>query len=204
MAIKDWDGSAWHEIGKVYDYNGSVWSQIGKVYDNNGTANSLIYTSEYNIMTGSNNYTGGWIMCSGPYVQWGSMTNYGSSLAVGTYAGQHGNNNGACDIRSGSTIGLSGFSTLHFTISSYSGGFYKSRLGVSTVAQNGTSALGNSDAFLDNSAVYKTQRNVFFTGNGAYTMNISDLSGGYYIFIGGVNSTYGSSKSFVISNIYLT
>ena len=204
MPIYDNDGTTSHEIGKLYDNNGSANAQIGKVYDNNGTANSLIYTSEYNIMTGSNNYTGGWIVCSGPYVQWGSMTNYGSSLAVRTYAGQHGDNNGACDIRSGGTIDLSGFSTLHFTISSYSGGFYKSRLGVSTVAQNGTSAFGNSDAFLDNSGVYKTQRNVFFTGNGTFTMNIGDLSGGYYIFIGGVNSTYGSSKSFVISNIYLT
>ena len=46
MAIKDWDGSAWREIGKVYNHNGSVLSQIGKVYDNNGTTNSLIYSAE--------------------------------------------------------------------------------------------------------------------------------------------------------------
>lgn len=49
MAINDYDGTSYHEIGKVYDYNGTTYSQIGKVYDNNGTTSSLIYSASVTV-----------------------------------------------------------------------------------------------------------------------------------------------------------
>ncbi len=202
MPIYDNDGTASREIGKLYDHNGSANTQIGKVYDNNGSANSLIYTSEYNIVTASNEYTGGWIVCSGTYLSTGSVTNSGSSLTVSTWGGSSGWSYGSGDVRSGSTINLSGFNTLYFTISSITAGFYKARLGITTAAQNGSSLAGNTDYFWENGGVYKTQRHVAFTAAGSYSMNISDLSGGYYIFIGGVNGGFGS-KSIVVTNLYL-
>jgi len=46
MPIQDWDGSASHEIGKVYDYDGTTIHPIGKVHDYDGTTSSLIYSAE--------------------------------------------------------------------------------------------------------------------------------------------------------------
>lgn len=51
MAIKDFDGTAYHEIGKIADWDGTTHHQIGKVYDWNGAAHSLIYSSEQEILT---------------------------------------------------------------------------------------------------------------------------------------------------------
>lgn len=49
MPIKDYDGTTYYQIGKVYDYDGTTTYQIGKVYDNDGTSNYLIYSADYEL-----------------------------------------------------------------------------------------------------------------------------------------------------------
>lgn len=51
MAIRDYDGTAAYEIGKLRDWDGTATHQIGKVYDNDGTANHLIYSAEEVLIT---------------------------------------------------------------------------------------------------------------------------------------------------------
>lgn len=52
MPIYDNNGSANTLIGLVYDNNGSANSQIKYVYDSNGSANSLIYQSQTDFYPG--------------------------------------------------------------------------------------------------------------------------------------------------------
>ena len=203
MPIYDSDGSANREIGKAYDHNGSVNTQIGKVYDNNGSANSLIYSSDFIIIGNNRDYTSGWSVIGGPYVNWGTITDYGTSVYMKASGGSTGNYAGSGDSRTAVKIDLTGFSLLYFTLSGCEQMKW-GRVGLTTVDQNGKSGLGNHDGFLDNSCIYQTDRKVMFNGaNGNYSINVSDLNGYYYIYFGMVNNYPGPISFATLSNMYL-
>ena len=55
MAMYDWNGTTSSELGKAYDWDGTTSHQLGKGYDWDGTTNNLIYSAEtllYNRGTG--------------------------------------------------------------------------------------------------------------------------------------------------------
>ena len=51
MAIKDYDGTASHEIGKLIDFDLTAIHQTGKVCDYDGTAYHLIYQAQSDSYT---------------------------------------------------------------------------------------------------------------------------------------------------------
>ena len=51
MAIKDYDGTAYHEIGKLTDFDLTATHQTGKVCDYDGTAYHLIYQAQSDSYT---------------------------------------------------------------------------------------------------------------------------------------------------------
>lgn len=180
MAIKDYNGSAWSEIGKVYDFNGSANTQIGKVYDNNGSANTLIYTAETQFYPGT-----------GVQYLAANVGAYGDFYANVTNGENDGNKNGTvCYIQ----VNLTGINSLQIT-------------GSFSTGTGGGLGGAFSGCWLANSSQlnYGNARYPYYTiGNGAsstyYTLmwriggstatgtgttwNVADLSGTYYLCAG--------------------
>ncbi len=52
MAIYDFDGTTYREIGKSYDFDGTTYHQHGKVYDFDGTTYHLLYSAEDQLYPG--------------------------------------------------------------------------------------------------------------------------------------------------------
>lgn len=203
MPIKDANGTTYTDIKQILDANGTTYTNIAKVLDANGTTYSLIYSSDTIIIGNDKTYTSGWTKLSNGYVRSGTLTDNTSSITQKTSSGSYGNHTGGVEARSTATIDFTGFSTLYFTISNYTNGS-KGRVGVSTIAQTGN-GLNNYDIIENNTVLYKTTRNKTFTGNGTFSINISDLSGDYYIYLGLI-ATYSSGNpvgSVVYSNMYL-
>ena len=61
MPIYDYDGTASHQISRLYDAeeNSTVIHPISKVYDFDGTTLSLIYSASYEVLTPTVDNTGG-------------------------------------------------------------------------------------------------------------------------------------------------
>ena len=62
MPVKNYNGTAFSDIGKMYLFNGTGYNQISKAHSFDGTANSLIYNDEIVIVSSSSfqngyNYT---------------------------------------------------------------------------------------------------------------------------------------------------
>lgn len=203
MPIYDNDGTANREIGKLYDHNGSANTQIGKVYDNNGSANSLIYSSELILIGNNRTYTSGWSAIGGPYAGYGSVTDNGTNVLQYSTPTSWGNAAGSGNARTAALIDLTGFSTLYFTTREFWYAQY-GRVGLSRADKNGQSGLGNNDRIIDNGSVYKTDRYTAFTSAGTYSINVSDLNGNYYIYLGLIavgNSSNGTAHVYY-ENMY--
>lgn len=174
MPIYDYDGTANNEIGRVYDNDGTANHQIGKVYDNDGTANSLIYSADGNVFPDMA-WTGGG-------ANDGTVTS--SSLTVELPAGQ-GYTNSKC--YTSSKVDLTNYSKLIFVVSSFSGkgGNEEFSVGIDT-----DTTTHNHSSYYKYLAVTKT---------GTYTLDISSVTGSYYIAISVWCS--GNDRRFTVTSI---
>ena len=177
MPIYDSNGSVWSECGYVYDNNGSVYTQIGKVYDNNGTTNSLIYESNITFYPG---YTVQGTQSGG---DWGSF--YASST----------NSNGGWG-RAYIAVNLTGLNSIKITCT-YSCQNY-AQLFIGICSNFATHAYDMQlSGYIKKSAVYKTDANTApGETNKTVTLDVSDLSGTYYI---GIQAYSGSIGNAVVS-----
>ena len=171
----------------MFDNNGTSSTQIGKVFDNNGTTSTPIYTSEvmlYNAGSTSE-YAGGWqsAVISGSSFDFtiGSkleikQVNYVASTSAKIYSKQK--------------IAISGTSTLKFTYSA-------------TKAGNGTFTFAITPSTTEWD-VYDTSTNltkftrISTSGSGTASVNVSGVSGSYYVrfsvFSSNGNSTLSVTK----------
>lgn len=206
------NGTDLADIGKLYLYNGTDNAQIAKTYYNNGTDNSLIYTAEESVFQhGVSCYTAG-------YTYHGDMTlEAGSLLLIATAVyGQHG---GVINAYTEKPFDLSGVDTLSFTASSETGGtvITNSTLYVGVVqalpeADGSWAPDGWKNAEVPNSIRIINEKEVVvkLTAAGAdnYSLDVSDLSGAYYVtFCATNNHTYiqsSGSVDFTITNAILT
>lgn len=185
MALYDNNGTASTQIGKVYDNNGTTNTQIGKIYDNNGTTSSLIYTADQTFFNGTTacDYTGGW---AGKCVTGTSVafTTSGASLSMQqtNYA-----DTTAAKIISNNPIAISGASTLKFTYSATRAGNGVFTFGITTV----TTDWDVYDTATNLTKYYRISAG----GSGTASVNISGISGSYYIRMSVFDSTGNSTLS---------
>lgn len=182
MPIFDHNGTASTQIGKVFDNNGTASTQIGKVFDNNGTANTLIYSSDMTLFDAGKTveYTGGWNTA----ISSGASFNFivGKKLQIQqiNYLAST-----SAKIISKAKIAISGFSTLKFTYTATKGG-------------NGTFTYGISPVTTDWD-VYDTATNLTkytrlsSSGSGTASVNVSGVSGSYYVRFSVFGSTDNST-----------
>lgn len=190
MPIYDNDGTTTYQIGKLYDNDGTTSTQIGKVYDNNGTANTLIYSSDMTLFDAGKTveYTGGWNTA----IYTGTSFNFivGQKLQIQqiNYAAST-----SAKIISKAKIAISGFSALKFTYTATKGG-------------NGTFTYGISPVTTDRD-VYDTDTNLTkytrlsASGSGTASVNVSGVSGSYYVRLSVFDSTGNSTLS--VTKIWL-
>nr|DAP22400.1 MAG TPA: hypothetical protein [Bacteriophage sp.] len=190
MPVHDHNGTTSTQISKIYDNNGTTSTQIGKVYDNNGTANTLIFSSDMTLFDAGKTveYTGGW---NTAIVSGASFTFIvGQQLKIQqiNYAAST-----SAKIISKAKIAISGFSTLKFTYTATKGG-------------NGTFTFGLSPVTTDWD-VYDTAANLTryarlsTGGSGTASVNVSGISGSYYVRLSVFGSTGNSTLS--VTKIWL-
>ena len=190
MPICDNNGVTSTQIGTIYDNNGTTSTQIGKVYDDNGTANTLIYSSDMTLFDAGKTveYTGGWNTA----ISNGASFNF----IVGKKLQIHQINylaSTSAKIISKAKIAISGFSALKFTYTATKGG-------------NGTFTFGLSPVTTDWD-VYDTAANLTryarlsTGGSGTASVNVSGLSGSYYVRFSVFGSTGNSTLS--VTKIWL-
>ena len=190
MPIHDHNGTISAQISKIYDNNGTTSTQIGKVYDNNGTANTLIFSSDMTLFDAGKTveYTGGW---NTTIVSGASFTFIvGQQLKIQqlNYAAST-----SAKIISKAQIAISGFSTLKFTYTATKGG-------------NGTFTFGITTVTTDWD-VYDTSTNLTrfarlsASGSGTASVNVSGISGSYYVRLSVFGSTGNSTLS--VTKIWL-
>lgn len=160
MPIYDYDGTANNEIGRVYDNDGTANHQIGKVYDNDGTANSLIYSADGNVFPDMA-WTGGG-------ANDGTVTT--SSLQVILPEGSS-KTNSSC--RTASKVDLTNYSKLTFVVSQFNKGSGSGTPQFSLGIDSDTTTHAH-DSFYKYVKVTKT---------GTYTLDVSGVSGSYYVAI---------------------
>lgn len=173
MPIYDYDGTTRYQIGKVYDYDGTARYQIGKVYDHDSTASHLIYTADT------------------PYFDGGAVVpftkdEYYSTITIGsTIYAKHGNQTAASTVRTTNKQDLTNISKITFTFSSVvNNGNAICRIAVG-------SATGGS-VFVSNSNDWTVYKDI--SAAGTYSLDVSGLSGSYYIkIVQGVSTAYNSS-----------
>ena len=190
MPIHDHNETTSTQIGAIYDDNGTTLTQIGKVYDNNGTANTLIYSSDMTLFDAGKTveYTGGWNTA----ISSGASFNFivGKKLQIQQINSAAST---SAKIISKAKIAISGFSALKFTYTATKGG-------------NGTFTFGLSPVTTDWD-VYDTAANLTryarlsTGGSGTASVNVSGVSGSYYVRFSVFGSTGNSTLS--VTKIWL-
>lgn len=176
MPIYDSNGTTSTQIGKVYDSNGTTSTQIGKVYDNNGTTNSLIYEASITYFPG---YTVQGAQSGG---SWGSF-----------YANTSNSNGGWA--RAYLTVNLTGINSLKLTCTYSYNPYTQLFIGICSNFENHAYNM-QINGYIKKSVVTKTDTSEKGTTNVTATINVSDLSGTYYI---GIQAYSGSSGNASVS-----
>lgn len=133
MSIKDWDGTANHEIVKLYDWDGTTSHQLGKGYDWDGTTNSLIYSAEVIVVPNTTDYPSS-VYNTSLLGTGGTLNVTDTGATVNTWQTAKGRVHLAC-----LPIDCTGFTTLTYTAydNSNGDGNYKTTIGFGTaVAEN--------------------------------------------------------------------
>lgn len=216
MPIYDNDGTTEYEIGKVYDYNGTTWNQIGKIYDNDGTTDTLIYNAEAVVIGPNADYTGGWTLHTGLYLDMTAST--GSITSSGLYnmkcVGSYGNHDGAVNVYSTEAIDLTAWDTLTLTYyihgSDVGGPPPEYRLILANNTSDYTFYGGNSAGLKGDVIHYQ---GVSDDGAGVLnttltaTIDISSYSGAYYLDLyarAGLFSTSGKTAQWDVTGLVLS
>lgn len=151
------------QIKKRYAHNGTTAKQVKKKYAHNGTTAVLVYSADGNIF---------------PDMAWtGQGANTGtvssSSLKVILPRGS-GKTNSSC--RTTSKVDLTNYSKITFVVSQY----------------NNVSSGGHFSVGIDNDTTTHTQDSFYkyksVTGTGTLTLDVSGVTGSYYIAIAVWNS----------------
>lgn len=210
MAIYDNDSTSNYEISKLCDNDGMTNHQIGKVYDNNGTTNSLIYTAEENAFQYGVDYYSGY-----GYVLNGNCSFDGTTLQANAIA-VYGSGGGVVNAYTEKPFDLSGVDTLTFTVSTtadtYMQGYTSIYVGVVATLPAATGAWlapGWQDAGVPNCNRVINAKEVAIVRTagfaGTYTLDVSDLSGEYYVTFCVTNAYgYDGSTNATFTDVILT
>lgn len=208
MAIFDWNGTTNTKNEKAFDWNGTTSTKNKKAFDWDGTASHLIYSAEYDVLneTDFTIYTTRYANMLGTLVDYGSYLN----LSAQCWNGAH---DGVVNAISNNTFNLTGMSKLTFTISGVNTGWGELSIYVGVVANKPTSSDdGSSSGFtgcggnvirIINTKEYALKNT---RENGTYTLDISSLSGNYYITLCAHNSMtqHNQTLGYNISNIVIS
>ena len=184
MPVHDHNGTTSTQISKIYDNNGTTSTQIGKVYDNNGTANTLIYSSDMTLFDAGKTveYTGGWNTAISSGASFNFIVGQKLQIQQINYAAST-----SAKIISKAKIAISGESTLKFTYSATKAGN-----GVFTFAI--TPVTTDWDVY-DTAANLTRYARLSTGGSGTASVNVSGLSGSYYVRF----SVFGSTGNNTLS-----
>lgn len=198
MPIYDNNGSASYEIGSLFDNNGTTSSQIGKVYDNNGTSSALIYEGETQL------FPPGQLTSWSAYAYnengtWSSGTYTPSSTAQGLQA-RNGNVVAGAYISTSNIRLYAGINAIGYNGSRLLSNTAINLTGVNTItltAYSSTSDMSKTNAYAYLSATKPTYSGTPHqtaptgaavsvalpakTSSSTVTMNVSNLSGNYYL-----------------------
>ena len=190
MPIYDNDGTTNYEIGKLYDNDGTADHQIGKVYDNNGTANSLIYEAELMIYQ-----NGVYDSSTGGFVKYEAKNSGGFSITstyLRIFADRYDTVGGNTWVRTINPIDLTNFSTLTFT--AYRNSTHSSV--TTTVGFDTSTSVAWANPTYNVSVGYNT------TGVN-YTLDVSNLSGNYYLHFAMMAGYAADDYYLYVNNILL-
>ena len=175
MPIYDFDGAVHTEVGKLFDFDGTAKHQIGRVYDHDGTAAALLYSGETAF------FNSGAAVPFSTY-EYQADVNIGSTIQI---------NHGAQDVGWGAAWttdkqDLSGASKVTFTFDSVNNkGNCVLRVGV------GLDTGSSLNPFAGTGFV----KYVDISTAGTYSVDVSDLTGDYYISMAQNSSTAAYSNS---------
>ena len=186
-SIYDYDGSINYQIGKLYDYDGTTTYQIGKVYDYNGTTSSLIYVAEVPLLEGQTLTNGVTAIdtrgsLNGNY-GYNPLTIGSGGVTINTSTGNGNKRNSLMTLTP--KINLTGYSAITFYFSTFS--VKSMRNGDSFRVGVTTSAASNLGDYAMRGGTYQTwsSPSALTTkdyGPQTYTVDISSLSGEYYVY----------------------
>ena len=210
MPIYDADDTTRYQIGNLYDADDTTRYQIGKVYDNDGTTNSLIYSAEENVLaSGASMYNvryannGGSYSCDNNTLSMNAMNIYG-------WGG------GICNCYANIPFDLTGASALSFTVN-VNGHEVNRSLYVGVVKTLPTSdgswcppgwvhAGANNTMRVVNAKEWSKVNVAKSALPGTYSLDVSNLSGKYYItfcFVNHYESNANLDAGVVFSNVLL-
>ena len=177
MAIWDNNGTTTYEIGKMWDNNGTTTYQIGKVYDYDGTTSSLIYTAEEYLFK----YGTGEIVA---FTYGGQENSSRSTSTNGIVITFKSDDDYVSYIRPTNAINLTNYSKLVAKVNCTK---------ACPKSDYQLSMIVTSSAFGYTGKVTQFGTRVAMTANSTdtiYTIDISSLSGSYYVgFFGASNAT---------------
>lgn len=166
MPIYDYDGTTYHEISKLYDFNGTTSTQIGKVYDCvAGGASTLIYNADQTLFPNGVSFVG-------------KGVNTGTVTSTYIKAECNGSSKTNSSVRTSNKVDLTAWSKITFVITSrYANG-------------NAQVNVGATDRDAPNTTSSYTV-GLKITATGTFAVDVSSLSGEYYVAI----SSWGSTGS---------
>lgn len=184
MPIINFGGTAQADIGKLYVFDGTDFDQIGKVYGFNGTDNDLIYSAEewlFKEGVGGENFKFIVRQVDGSSsIAWGahsaSKVDYNTlKITCSTNQWQKAGN----IYTNGELIDLTGYNSITVRWS-YSSGSSERRVLIG-VTQS-LEVKSDYNAFVK--AAVKHQNTQFSSGGGEFTLDVSDITGEHYVYIG--------------------
>lgn len=174
MPSYDYNGTDSFVHKKIVDWDGTTSNVIAKGWDWNGTTSTLFYSGDGNIFPG--------MAWTGQGANAGTVSS--SSLKV-ILPNNSGKTNSSC--RTSSKVDLTNYSKITFVVS----GFDNTGGGEFSVG------IDNDTSTYEHSSFYK-YLNV--SKNGTYTLDVSGVSGSYYIAIA-VWDPWSEGQGFTVTSI---
>ena len=172
MAIKSWDGTTERKIKTIKSWDGTTERKIKEVKSFDGTIERIVYKSEAIIFPGSNPFAGGWdisVACGN-----------GTAVSSSVLSARSSTNCTFGKVYSKIKIDLTSVSSIVFTCS--------------VVNKSGNAAIGLG--------VHSNWNDVFGSGGftkcvepnaaGDYTLDVSDITGSWFVILSAWGSTGGS------------
>ena len=202
MAIYENDGTAIHELGRVLDHDGTANHRLAKVYDHDGTANHLIYSAEewlikdgvggeefsFVVRQVGGSSSSAWGVHSSSKVDYNTL-----KISCSTNEWQKAGN----IYTNRELIDLTGYDSITVRWS-YSSGSSERRVLIGVTQ----SLEVKSDYNAFTKAAVKHQNTQFSSGGGEFTLDVSEITGEHYVYIG-IGCGYSMNATVYFTELHL-